>query len=420
MRVQRCKGSRDLSREEMRRFRLIEEAFRECCLKAGYEEVKTPTVEYLHLFTAAGTLTPSRLSRAYSFLDWDGWSGERVVLRPDGTIPIARFYVETRPDNGLAKLFYITNVFVFEPTGAKAREQWQCGAELIGAGSPLADVELITLAKEVLHKLGLKDAELKLSHVGLIRALLEELGVGHSEQTKLFDRILDGDLEALTRLKPKHPELGRALSSLLKLKGKSSAFLQNFKALFVPEMAKLEPHIDDLIKVVSLLDTLGDNYEIDIAAGTGFEYYSGMAFELFLGEDKIGGGGRYDALVPLLGGPNVPASGFALYLDRLMERLSPVTGAKPAAQRVLIRPESSEPESIRESFKLAGRLREAGYVAELDLGAQTPTKFDWVAEIKASAFVLTNQANNRRFELSTQAEVLALLEIEDATKARPT
>ena len=114
MRVQRCKGTRDLSPEEMRRFRLIEGVFRDCCLKWGYEEVRTPTLEYLYLFTSIGTLTPSRLGKVYSFLDWDGWSGERVVLRPDGTIPIARLYIDTMADRELAKLFYVTNVFSFE------------------------------------------------------------------------------------------------------------------------------------------------------------------------------------------------------------------------------------------------------------------------------------------------------------------
>ena len=87
MRVQKCKGTCDLSTEEMRRFRLIEGAFRESCVKWGYQEVRTPTIEYLHLFTSTGTLTPSTLGKVYSFLDWDGWSGERVVLRPEGTIP---------------------------------------------------------------------------------------------------------------------------------------------------------------------------------------------------------------------------------------------------------------------------------------------------------------------------------------------
>ncbi len=97
MRVQRCKGTRDLSPAEMSRFRLIEGAFRDCCLAGGYREVRTPTLEYLHLFTSTGTLTPGTLGKVYSFLDWDGWSGERVVLRPDATIPVARAYVEAMP-----------------------------------------------------------------------------------------------------------------------------------------------------------------------------------------------------------------------------------------------------------------------------------------------------------------------------------
>ncbi len=415
MKVQRCKGSRDLSPEEMRRFRFIEGIFIDCCLKAGYEEVRTPTVEYLHLFTATGTLTPGRLSRVYSFLDWDGWSGERVVLRPDGTIPIARLYIESMPEKELAKLFYIANIFIFEETGTKTRERWQCGAELIGAGSALADVELVTIAREVLSKLGLEGIELRLSHVGLIRALLVELGLKNAEQMKIFDQILDGNMEALTRIKPGRPELGRVLSSLLELKGKSSGFLQNFKALFNRELPKLEPYIDDFINVVSLLDTLGYDYQIDIGSGAGFEYYTGMTFHLFLGEEKIGGGGRYDALLPLMGGRSVPASGFALYLDSLMSRLTPATLNKRPSHRILV---TGELEAMKQSFTVVSYLREAGYVAELSLGTQQLADFRWTLSVqsKAPLFVLTDQIKQRRFEAQTATEVLALLEAGGADK----
>jgi histidyl-tRNA synthetase len=417
MKIQRCKGSRDLSPADMQRFRHIEETFRDCCLKAGYGEVRTPTVEYLHLFTAAGTLTPGTLRRVYSFLDWDGWSGERVVLRPDGTIPVARLYIEGIKSAALAKLFYITNVFMFEETGVETRERWQGGAELIGTGSAMADVELITLACQVLGKLGIGAVELRLSHVGLIRTLLEELGLSRSEQIKVFDQILDGDTAALARIKPRSPDLGRILSQLLDLKGKSSGFLHNFKALFNHELPRLETHVDDFINVVSLLDTLGYHYHIDITAGAGFEYYTGMTFQMFLNGEKIGGGGRYDALIPLLGGQNVPASGFALYLDRLMNRLPPEAMSRPLAQRVLVTIAADEPRALKPGFGIVGDLREAGYIAELDLGAREPADFGWVLEVRPAGFVLTDRLGQKRHEVQNTAEILVLLERKGADKA---
>ncbi len=411
MKVQRCKGTRDLSPEEMMGFRLIEGAFRDCCLKRGYEEVRTPTLEYLHLFTSTGTLTPSMLGKVYSFLDWDGWSGERVVLRPDGTIPIARLYIDTMEEKGLAKLFYVTNIFIFEETGEAQRERWQCGAELIGVGSTIADVELITLALEVLKRLRLEGVELRLSHAGLIRALLAKLGLSPGDQTRIFDQILDGDVDALARLKPGRPELEEALSLWLDLKGKSSGFLKNLKTLFTQNLPELMPALDDFISIVDLIEALGYDYQIDIASGRGFEYYTGVIFQLFLGGEKIGGGGRYDALIPLMGGGDLPASGFALYLDRLMNLVKPEALVKPSGERILIRAEPGQPEIVKGGFNIASCLHEAGYVAEIHLGGQEPANLRWTLDVqsKAPLFILTDQVNHRRFEVQTSAEVMTLL-----------
>ncbi len=412
MRTQRCKGTRDLSPEEMRGFRLIEGVFRDCCLKWGYEEVKTPTLEYLHLFTSTGTLTPSRLGKVYSFLDWDGWSGERVVLRPDGTIPIARLYIDTMEEKELAKLFYVTNVFSFEETGKETRERWQCGAELIGAGSTIADVELVILALEVLRKLGLEDVELRLSHADLIRALLVKFGLSPAEQTKVFDQILDGDEAALAKLKAERPELGRALTPLLDLKGKSSGFLKNMKALFNQDLPELEPSLNNFINIVDLIEAMDCHYQIDITSGRGFEYYTGVMFQLFAGEENIGGGGRYDALIPLMGGRDIPASGFALYLDRLMNLVKPETSAKPLSQRILIKAETKGADVLKEAFSLANRLHEAGYAAEVHLGGQEPANLRWRLDVKGKAplFVLTDLVNNKKFEAQTTEQVLKLLQ----------
>ncbi len=411
MKIQKCKGTRDLHPEEMARFRLIEGAFRDCCLKAGYDEIRTPTLEYLHLFTSTGTLTPGTLGKVYSFLDWDGWSGERVVLKPDGTIPVARLYIDTMKRKELAKLFYITNIFIFEETGKETREKWQCGAELIGAGSTMADLELIILALEVLKRLGFKDVELRLSHAGLIRALLVSFGLSPEEQTRVFDQILDGDTEVLTGLTARTPELEKTLTPLLGLKGQSSGFLRNLKVICNQSLPEFSKPLDDFIGIVDLLEALGYGYQIDIASGRGFEYYTGVIFQLFAGKVRIGGGGRYDALIPLMGGRDIPASGFALYLDPLMDLLKPQASTRPLPQKILVRASSSQPQTVKDSFRIADSLRQAGYTAELYLGGKQPADLRWTLDVQDTEphFVLTDQEKNKKFQVQTADEVLKLL-----------
>ncbi|MCX6012323.1 MAG: HisS family protein, partial [Chloroflexi bacterium] len=311
MNIPRCKGTRDLLPEDMVKFRYIEDIFRQSCKQWGYEEVRTPVIEYLHLFTSAGTLTPEMLNRVYSFLDWDGWSGERVVLRPDGTIPIARLFGEIAQQQETKKLSYVENVFAFEGTGKDSREQWECGVELLGRTGVDGDVELITFAVEILKKLGISP-EVRLSHAGLMKALINELG----SQT-LLEQVLNGKHEVVDTLKKKNPELSNQLATLFSLSGTSKGFLENLRAIF-PSLA---PNFDELTKVTELLDTLNCPFVVHLTSGMSFEYYTGTIFQFYHSEEKIGGGGRYDELIPLVGDGPVPASGFALYLDRIMNLL---------------------------------------------------------------------------------------------------
>jgi histidyl-tRNA synthetase len=124
----RSRGMRDLLPDEMDRVRKVEDAFAAACRLWGYREIRTPVIEPLHLFTAAGTLSPKMLDTVYSFLDWDGWSGERVV-RPDSTIPVARLYVEKLKLKMVRSFMF--RAFFALPRG-RSREDWQCGVELIG------------------------------------------------------------------------------------------------------------------------------------------------------------------------------------------------------------------------------------------------------------------------------------------------
>ena len=408
MRIQKCKGTCDLSPEDMRRFRQIESVFRNICLAWDYQEIKTPTIEYLHLFTSAGTLTPGTLSKVYSFLDWDGWSGERVVLRPDGTIPVARAYIDDMSAQKLARLFYVTSIFIFEETGKETREKWQCGVELIGADSTTADIELITVAMETLKSLGLKNIELKLSHAGIIRALLTGFGLSNEEQSKVFDQVLDGDATILNQLRDRAPELARLLTPLLDLKGESSGFLKNLKAVFTQKLPEFRPALDNFIAVTDMLTSMGQPYEIDIASGRGFEYYTGLIFQLIAGKVKVGGGGRYNALIPLMGGGNVPASGFALYIDPLMKL---IRLPRTVVDKILVTVQDEQTGSMQSAFDVMKRLHEAGFVTSLDLNIKEKQAYKWRLEIrrKAPRFILSSSTGQSKQEVGTINAVLKLL-----------
>lgn len=410
MESKKCKGMRDLLPEDMVRFRHIEDAFRNCCGKYGYQEVRTPTLEYLHLFTAAGTLTPSMLGKVYSFLDWNGWSGERVVLRPDGTIPVARLYINNLSEHEIAKLFYMTNIFAFEETGRENRERWQCGAEFLGGTKLAADAEIISLVKEVVHKLGLANIRLQLSHAGLVKAVIKELKLGPGEEAKVTSRVLDGDWQALMEGKSTRPELDRLLPLLLSLKGKSSGFLQNTKALCQQASSDFKSSMEDFINITTLLDSLNCNYEIDITAIRGFEYYTGICFQLLADREKIGGGGRYDDLIPFMSGKSIPACGFALYIDPIM-KLLPLESEEGTESRILIKGEESTPEIVRTCFTLAQSLREAKCTVGIAFTEREPSNYRWVISVtkKPSPFVLIDRQQKQRRDVASVAEILNIL-----------
>ncbi|HEX77964.1 MAG TPA: ATP phosphoribosyltransferase regulatory subunit [Dehalococcoidia bacterium] len=412
MKIERCRGSFDMLPEEMRRFRHIEQIFRDSCLGWGYEEVRTPTLEYLHLFTAAGTLTPERLGRVYSFLDWDGWSGERVVLRPDGTIPAARLFVEHLAGQGLAKLFYVQNVFCFEETGRERRERWQCGAELIGSPEPAADVELISLAREVLGKLKLGQPSLRLAHAGVIRELLSCAGLADAEQAEVFDQMLDGRLDALGEVEKRYHGMMSFLPLFLESKGDSPGFVDNLKASLPQGMTGLRSQLDNLLQVVERLGALDCQYEVDLASGRGFEYYTGVMFQLYLGDSRVGGGGRYDGLIPLVGGVATPASGFALYVDELIRLLPGSLVEPPPWRRVSIKAQTEGVGGFRQCFDLAGRLRAAGYTVELDLGSPRGNPPRWLVEVGEAGLRLIDRARGEEFGVEDLAQLVHQLEAE--------
>lgn len=381
---QKCRGMRDLLPDDMAGFRHIEDAFRQGCAAFGYEEVKPPTIEYLQLFTALGTLTPSMVGRVYSFLDWDGWTGERVVLRPDSTIPVARLYVENLSPRVPARLFYVTNSFVFDETGSRQRERWQCGAEFIGGAPVASDVEMVLLAQDVIARLGFDGMRFQICHAGLLKALIDELGLDADAKQHLVDMVLDGDWSELANAVSQASHEKHYLSPLLDLKGVSAGFLSNVRALSASAGDAFRTALDQFIEVATLLDELECRYEIDITAVRSFEYYTGLCFQLVSAEgEKVGGGGRYDDLVPMMGGPDITACGFALYMDQLMNLLRE---GPCSVECVAVVCDEGSPAVVCRALSTAKAVRAAGRNAAVGIrrGAEFTGKYRWVMRVTAT------------------------------------
>lgn len=410
--IQRCQGFKDLSASEMAVFRSIERVFLQTASGWGYREIRTPTIEYLYLFTSAGTLTPGKLRRTYSFLDWDGWSGERVVLKPDATIPVARVHSCSTPAGTMARYSYVTNTFMFDSTGKKNRERWQLGAELIGSCFPGADGELVAVAMEVIEQLKIPDVRIRLSHSGLIRALLEKSGLGAEEYGRIFDDLLDGNEKAIDKVKEASPELARVFGLMLGITGKTVEYLKNLKALLDEAIGDADAAINDFIRVAETIQSLGYECEINLASAKGYEYYTGIIFHLLSGEDIIGGGGRYDNLVRLLGGAAAPAAGFGLYMDRLMHITGQRVEIPGESDAVAIKPDCSE--AAANALKLAVSLRREGLnIVMLPVdGEGTSCRFTVEVSPREAGYRLRDEKSGESRETSEAGQLLACLLME--------
>jgi histidyl-tRNA synthetase len=261
-----------------------------------------------------------------------------------------------------------------------------------------------------MSKLGFADIELQLSHADLIKTLIKELKLSSAEEAKVVSHVLDGDWQALMGAKSINPELKGFLSQLLSLRGKSCGFLQNIKALSQQVLPNLESSLDDFINIATLLDSLSCSYEIDITATRNFEYYTGVCFQLLANGEKIGGGGRYDDLVPLMSGRDMAACGFGLYVDPIM-KLLPSVSEEGHKSEILVKGKKLNPEVIRICFTLAQSLRSAGHTTELGFTAQKESSYRWIILVSGdkTPFVLTDCKQKQQRNVASVAEILGIL-----------
>lgn len=325
---------------------------------AGYRRIETPVFEDTGLFArGVGESTDIVRKEMFTFEDRGGRS---VTLRPEGTAPICRAYVE----HGMhrlpqpVKLSYSGPYFRYErPQEGRFRQFHQIGAEAIGSDSPLVDAELILLLAGILTDLGIDDAELRLSSLGSSAARTR-----YRDELREFLRGREGELA---------PEVRERIDS-----NPMRAFDSDDAATrAVMEAApRMLDRLDDddaehFAAVRALLDDAGLAYRLDGTLVRGLDYYNRTVFEFTcdrLGaQSGVGGGGRYDGLVELLGGPPTPAIGWAAGIERILLAMRAAPEPEPIAVFVVAGKERER------AFGLVGELREAGIAADLDLAGRS-------------------------------------------------
>jgi len=329
----------DLTIQEVEYFRTIEKIFLKRCRQFGYKEIKTGTIQPLHIYTALGTLSPNRLKRMYSFLDWDGWSGERVVLKPDSSPSVVRFYADHLYHLQFKqKLCYVENHFEWSDTGENISERWQCGIENIGDNSITSDIETIYIAQDILEELGFDKRHVFLSYPSIVRHIVQTLIFSKDQQIQILDAIkkqrMDQVKSMLTGI-----DKGAVLLKLLEIKGNSVNFLKNiFQLLNGPEFKSINNDMDRLLEVSEKLDRIQCAYTLDFSLIGNLDYYTGIQFQIFseplrkTNAEILCAGGRYDNLAlemfrllkkesHSLTQDNIPAIGFALYAKNIIKQL---------------------------------------------------------------------------------------------------
>jgi histidyl-tRNA synthetase len=321
--IQKPRGTRDFGPEEMGKRRYIEEILRKTAETFGYREITTPTFEHSELYIErSGEAIKNEM---YMFKDK---GGRDLSLRPELTLPTMRFISnDMRNVPKPIKVYYFGNCFRYErPQSGRFREFWQYGAEVIGGGIHESDADIIALAVSSLENAGLRGFETRIGHLGVLRAMLWEIGVEGEKRSKCMQLIDKKEFDELfTILEKQSPSnLGiDRIRSLLNL-DKSSSVIPKARKILSGNRKALRA-MENLEKVLEILKALGvKNYSIDLGIARGLDYYTGMVFEIDypkLGAEKqVCGGGAY-TLAELFEAEPTTSTGYAIGFDRVMMAL---------------------------------------------------------------------------------------------------
>jgi histidyl-tRNA synthetase len=346
----------DILPDEVGRWHELEAVLRRELELFGYAEIRTPFLEPLELFVRSiGDTTEIVEKQMFSFQRGD----ETLALRPEGTASVARAYVghALHAKEPVSRLYYLGPMFRAErPQRGRYRQFWQVGAEVFGDPGPGVDAEIIDMLVGILRALGIENLEVCVNSLGSqgTRARYRDALFGYLEPKKTTlsehaqKRLADNPLRILDSKNPKDQEAVKGAPSILDL---------------------LEP--DDLEHWEGLkraLQALGTPFVVAPELVRGLDYYTRTLFEIRSSDGALGsqnallGGGRYDGMVEELGGPKIPAVGFAMGLERVLLAMPERPAKKPSL--VFVAPLGEK--AALEALGIARELRQAGVTVLAD------------------------------------------------------
>jgi histidyl-tRNA synthetase len=357
------RGTRDLLPAERAAFRRLETVATDLARRYGYREIETPLLEQTAVFERGVGEVTDVVEKELFRLAPRNEESESWALRPEPTAGIVRAYIQhgmqTLPQP--VKLTMTGPMFRYDrPQAGRYREFWQFDVEAIGDPGPAIDAELIELALRFYREVGLTSLELRLNSIGDAACR-----PAYVEELKAYYRAHIDRLPALER-----ERLERNVLRLLDSKDPAMVALNAAAPKITDRLC--DACLEHFAGVRDHLDALGIAYVLDPALVRGLDYYTRTTFEFFpLGaagqQSALGGGGRYDGLVQLLGGKPTPGIGFGVGLDRVLLALKAegiATPSEPGPVAVVV---GADPAATAERLRVATELRAAGLEVRADL-----------------------------------------------------
>lgn len=398
MKLQKPKGTQDILPADSAKWQYVENVARETFKKYNYGEIRTPMFEHYEVISrSVGDTTDIVTKEMYDFHD----KGDRhITLRPEGTAPVVRSYVENKlfaPEvQKPVKVYYIGSMFRYErPQAGRLREFHQLGVECFGSKNPATDVETIAMAYQLFNTLGIKDVTLHLNSLGNTesrlayrQALIDYLTPIRESLSKDSQRRLDENPLRVLDSKEKEDKVA----------------VENAPSILDYLDEESQAHFDE---VRAMLESLNIPYVIDTNMVRGLDYYNHTIFEFITTIDKseltICAGGRYDSLVEYFGGPETAGFGFGLGLERLLLVLDKQGITLPVEEGLDVYIAVLGSEANGKALELVQAIRHQGFKAERDyLGRKIKAQFKSADAFKAKTVITLGESELESGQVSVK------------------